>query len=77
MDRVAGIGLKLRRDLAGGPVPAERDRHRANTVEGSIVSFNTGVFASVDDLRAVALRTMSEAVDTLLDKPGFRAAVRR
>lgn len=54
-----------------------RDRHRANTVDGSILSLSTGVFASVDDLRGVALRTMSESVDTLLDKPEFRAALRR
>ena len=37
----------------------------------------TGVFASPEDLRRVALRTMSEAVDALLEKPGFRAALRR
>lgn len=37
----------------------------------------TGVFASVDDLRNVALGIMSEAVDTLLDRPGFRTALRR
>lgn len=54
-----------------------RDRHRAYNVDGSIISLSTGVFASPEDLRRVALRTMSEAVDALLDKPGFRAALRR
>lgn len=54
-----------------------RDRHRAYNVDGSIVSLSTGVFGSTEDLRRVALRTMSEAVDALLDKPGFRAALRR
>ena len=54
-----------------------RDRHRAYQVDGSVLSLQTGVFASVDDLRAVATRTMSEAVDVLLDKPAFRAALRR
>ena len=54
-----------------------RDRHRAYNVEGSVVTFSRGVFGSTEDLRRVALRTMSEAVDALLDKPGFRAALRR
>jgi len=54
-----------------------RDRHRAHKVDGRIVSSATGVFASPEDLRRVALKTMSEAVDALLDKPGFRAALRR
>ena len=54
-----------------------RDRHRAYLVDGSIFAINTGVFASTEDLRRVALRGMSEAVDTLLDKPGFRAALHR
>jgi hypothetical protein len=54
-----------------------RDRHRAYQVDGSLLSLSTGVFANVEDLRAVAMRTMSEAVDVLLDKPQFRAALRR
>ncbi len=54
-----------------------RDRHRAYNVDGSLLSLTTGVLASTEDLRRVALRTMSEAVDALLDKPGFRAALRR
>ena len=54
-----------------------RDRQRAYTVDGSLLSLGTGVLASTEDLRRVALKTMSEAVDGLLDKPGFRAALRR
>lgn len=54
-----------------------RDRHRAYKVDGSILSLSVGVFADTEDLRRVALQTMSEAVDALLDKPGFRAALRR
>jgi hypothetical protein len=53
-----------------------RDRHRAYKVDGSILAL-AGVFAETEDLRRVALQTMSEAVDALLDKPGFRAALRR
>lgn len=54
-----------------------RDRHRAYNVDGSFLSLSVGVAASPEDLRRVALRTMSEAVDALLDKPGFRTALRR
>ena len=54
-----------------------RDRHRAYNVDGSFLSLSVGVFASTEDLRRVALLTMSQAVDALLDKPGFRAALRR
>lgn len=54
-----------------------RDRHRAYKVDGSLLSLSTGVLASTEDLRRVALLTMSEAVDALLDKPAFRAALRR
>jgi hypothetical protein len=53
-----------------------RDRHRAYNVDGSLLSLSPGVLASIEDLRAVALRTMSETVDVLLDKPGFRTALR-
>lgn len=51
-----------------------RDRHRAYNVDGSILSLSVGIAASPEDLRRVALRTMSEAVDALLDKPAFQAA---
>jgi hypothetical protein len=54
-----------------------RDRHRVYQVDGSLLSLSTGVFANIEDLRAVAMRTMSEAVDVLLDKPQFRAALQR
>ncbi len=56
---------------------AWRDRHRAYNVDGSLLSLSTGVLASTEDFRRVALRTMGESVDALLDKPGFRAAPRR
>lgn len=54
-----------------------RDRHRAYNVDGSLLSLSVGIAASPEDLRRVALQTMSEAVDALLDEPGFRAALRR
>ena len=53
-----------------------RDRERVYTVDGSILSLSTGVFASTDDLQRVALQTMNQAIDRLLDRPAFRDAVR-
>jgi len=52
------------------------DQDRANRVGGSAITLSAGVFGSADDLRLIAQRTMSEAIDRLLDKPGFTAALR-
>ena len=49
---------------------------RAQQTDGSLVTLARGVFASVDDLRQTALRTMSEAIDEALDDPRFAAALR-
>jgi hypothetical protein len=54
-----------------------RDRERAYNVDGSLLSLDTGVFASTEDLRRVAVQTMNQAIDRLLDKPAFLAAVQR
>jgi hypothetical protein len=53
-----------------------RGREKVYIVDGSILSLSTGVFASVEDLRQVALKAMNEAVDKLLDKPALRDAIR-
>lgn len=42
-----------------------------NKVNGSILTFDAGIFASTDDLRAVLVQAMNEAIDQALDKPGF------
>lgn len=52
------------------------DRVRVRQVEGGLIAFDTGIFASVEELRALANRTQNEALDQLLGKPGFLAAVR-
>lgn len=74
-EATADFGAALTERATGREV--WRDRHRAYAVDGSLLSLSTGVLASTEDLRRVAQRTMSEAVDALLDKPGFRAALRR
>jgi len=42
---------------------------------GSLVSVQTGIFASVDDLRVVAEKALSQTVDKALDDSAFRAAL--
>ncbi|MBL6457204.1 hypothetical protein JMJ55_17850 [Belnapia sp. T6] len=73
-EATADFGIRVTERATGREVWS--DRTKAYNVDGSILSLSTGVFASVDDLKRVALRSMSEAIDTLLDKPGFRAAIR-
>ncbi len=53
-----------------------RDEARVNPVSGSIIAFDVGIFASADDLRAVAQQALSQAIDQLLNKPEFAAALR-
>ena len=50
---------------------------KANTLDGSILSLATGVFASVEDLRAVTEKTLRDAVDRALDDPDFRKALNK
>lgn len=47
-----------------------------DTVTGSMITLDAGVFASVDDLRQVAATTLNEVVDEALDSPQFLRAVR-
>jgi len=49
--------------------------YTASNVDGSLLSLNTGVFASVDDLRVVLERTLREVVDKALDDSALRAAL--
>ncbi|MEJ0058141.1 MAG: hypothetical protein WDM79_00385 [Terricaulis sp.] len=44
-------------------------------VNGSILSLRTGIFASPEELRALANQTLVEGIDQALDEPAFRAAL--
>lgn len=46
-----------------------------NRIEGSVFSVQTGVLASIDDLRNVLQRTLSELIDKALDDSELRAAL--
>lgn len=52
-----------------------RDSFKVELVEGSLIAFDTGLFASTEDLRAVALKAMQQAIDAALDSPGVRQAI--
>lgn len=78
VDRYARIEARLDLrlavlDAAGRTIYA--DEVKLNPVQGSILALDTGVFADPAGLRDLLARTLSQAVDQLLDKPGFRQAV--
>ena len=68
------FGIVLADKATGRPL--WRDRKKVIRVDGNLIAVDTGIFASPDTLRAVALRAMSGAIDGLLDRPEFRAALR-
>jgi uncharacterized lipoprotein YajG len=71
----ADFGLTLSDARTGRPLYS--DEAKADALTGSIVTFDTGVFASSDDLRALVQQVMNQAIDQALDKPAFAAALRR
>lgn len=67
------LEVKLR-DRASGRTLWQH-RERVYNLSGSILAMDTGIFASTADLHALALRTMNEAIDKILDRPDFAAAL--
>jgi hypothetical protein len=53
-----------------------QDEVSSHLVNGSIVTFSTGIFADPQDLRAIAAQAQNQAIDTALGKPAFLAALR-
>jgi hypothetical protein len=51
-----------------------QDNVQATIVSGSVLALDVGIFGDPDELRAVAIEAMSNAIDKALDKPGFRSA---
>ena len=52
-----------------------QDQEDVLKIEGSVITLNAGVFASIDDLRAITMLSLNTAIDQAIDKPGFRAAL--
>jgi len=50
--------------------------YSGSNVDGSLISVNTGVFGSVEDLRALTEKTLREVVDKALDDPALHAVIR-
>ena len=53
------------------------DSVRAYQMAGSLITLSSGVFASTEDLRALAQQVMNQAIDELLAKPALAEALRR
>lgn len=70
----AEIEVLLTRSKGGARVFSKV--YRASNVEGSVLSPFTGVFASVEDLRILAQKTLRQVVDEALDDPALRGALR-
>lgn len=51
-----------------------QDKAESRVVTGSIITFEKGIFGSVDELRAVTIQAMNQAIDEALNRPGFVAA---
>lgn len=49
--------------------------YTANVIDGSALTMATGVFASVEDLRAVIEKALRETIDKVLDDKDLRAAL--
>jgi hypothetical protein len=63
-------------DRASGEV-LWSDSVRVYQVDGSLLTLSSGILASTDDLRRLALRVMNQAVDEMLSKPGLAEALRQ
>jgi hypothetical protein len=50
--------------------------YTADNVDGSLISVSTGVFGSIEELRAILEKTLREAVDKALDDSALRSAAR-
>jgi uncharacterized lipoprotein YajG len=61
-------------DKAGRQVFSQT--YAADELEGSLLALNVGVFASIETLRALAEKALSEVVDKALDDTALRNAIR-
>lgn len=57
--------------------PVYQDKALADTMTGSIMSIDAGIFADSGDMKRQVQQTMAQAADAALNKPGFAVALRR
>ena len=76
-DQVARREAKVRLRLAwirrAGGATAFANQGQADIVSGSAITFEAGVFGSVEALRAIAAQAMGQALDQALDDPALTA----
>jgi hypothetical protein len=72
-EATASFAIALRDRVSGRT--AWEDEARVYNVEGSVLALDSGILASPDGLHALMLRTMNEAIDQLVDRPGFVATL--
>ncbi len=70
----AAFALSVSERASGRQVYA--DSVKIDNVSGSKLALDNGIFASTDELRLLALRTMDEAIDRVLDNPNLATALR-
>ena len=71
--REAQVRLRLAWLRRPGGLPAFANHGSADIVSGSVITVETGVFGSVEGLRAVIAQAMSQAIDQALDDPALTA----
>ena len=71
--REATTAFSLELRDAGGRL-LHTDRAEVTEVNGSVITFDAGALASIEDLRAITVQAMTEAIDQALNKPAFVAA---
>jgi hypothetical protein len=71
----ADFGAVLVDQRTGAPV--YQDEAVADTMTGSVMSLDAGIFANAGDMKQQVARTAAQAVEGVLSKPGFAAALRR
>ncbi len=71
--REAQVRLRLAWLRRPGNLPVFVNHGSADVVSGSVITVETGVFGSVEALRAVIAQAMSQAIDQALDDPALTA----
>jgi hypothetical protein len=69
------LTVTLRDNATGQTVVTEPVRRDA--VTGSVFALDAGIFGSIDDLRAVAMKVLQDAVDSTLDGATFAQLAKR
>lgn len=72
--REANVDLQVILTEAGSGREISSRPYKKENVEGSLLSVGTGIFASVEDLRALTQKTLQEVVDAALDDPALMNA---